>query len=47
MIPLLMRRLRLERATSADARWLHERLKVECDPFGVSVKLNDDDTLSL
>lgn len=47
MIPLQMRRLRLERATSADARWLHERLKVECDPIGVSVKLNDDDTLSL
>jgi poly-gamma-glutamate synthesis protein (capsule biosynthesis protein) len=47
MIPFQVRKFRLERASSSDARWLHAQLERETSRFGAHVALNPDDTLAL
>jgi poly-gamma-glutamate capsule biosynthesis protein CapA/YwtB (metallophosphatase superfamily) len=39
LVPLRIVRFRLERASSADATWLLNRLQCLCEPFGVHLKL--------
>jgi poly-gamma-glutamate synthesis protein (capsule biosynthesis protein) len=46
LVPLRMRRLRLERASSADAEWLAHTLDRESAPFGVRVTRRADGALS-
>ena len=46
MVPLHMRRLRLERASTADAEWLAQTLDRESAPFGVRVRRQPDGALS-
>lgn len=46
LMPLHMRRLRLERAANADAKWLANRLDRECAPFGVRVRQETDGALA-
>lgn len=46
LVPLQMRRLRLERASAADAEWLARTLDRECAPFGVRVHRNLDGELT-
>lgn len=46
LVPLQMRRFRLERASSADVAWLARRLDRESAPFGVRVMREKDDALS-
>jgi poly-gamma-glutamate synthesis protein (capsule biosynthesis protein) len=41
VVPLHMRRLRLERASTADAEWLAQTLDRESAPFGVRVRHSD------
>lgn len=43
MVPLRMRRLRLERAERDDAAWLRDMLARESAPFGVRVALVEDE----
>jgi poly-gamma-glutamate synthesis protein (capsule biosynthesis protein) len=47
MIPLRLERLQLQRASTADSRWLAETLDRECRELGASVHLAADSTLSL
>jgi poly-gamma-glutamate synthesis protein (capsule biosynthesis protein) len=47
LVPMRIERLRLNRATRQEARWLRERLARESDRFRVSVALGEDDTLEL
>lgn len=47
MIPTQVRRLRVQRAPYADARWLHNRLNREGRQFGARVQLHPDHTLTL
>ncbi len=47
MVPMRIRRFRLERASSADARWLAETLDRESAPFGCAVELSAEKTLIL
>ncbi|MBK9263189.1 MAG: CapA family protein [Polyangiaceae bacterium] len=47
MVPLCMRRFRLERATRSDARWLAEASSREGSRFGTRVVLGKEDTLVL
>jgi poly-gamma-glutamate synthesis protein (capsule biosynthesis protein) len=47
MIPMLMRRFRLNRAAAADTRWLRERLDRESSSFGCRVKAAADRSLEL
>jgi poly-gamma-glutamate capsule biosynthesis protein CapA/YwtB (metallophosphatase superfamily) len=46
LFPLRMRRMRLERASAADAEWLAQRLDRESAPFGVRVLRHEDGALS-
>ncbi len=46
LVPLHMRRLRLERATTADAEWLAQTLDRESAAFGVRVRRQPDGALS-
>ncbi len=46
LVPLHMRRFRLERASTADAEWLAQTLDRESAPFGVRVRRQTDDALS-
>jgi poly-gamma-glutamate synthesis protein (capsule biosynthesis protein) len=46
MVPLHMRRFRLERASSADAEWLAQTLDRESAPFDVRVRRQPDGALS-
>ena len=46
LVPLHMRRLRLERASTADAQWLAQTLDRESAPFGVRVRRQPDGALS-
>lgn len=46
LIPLHIRRMRLERASSADGEWLAHRLDRESAPFGVRVLRQEDGALS-
>ena len=46
LVPLHMRRLRLERASTADAEWLAQTLDRESAPFGVRVRRQTDGALS-
>ncbi|MEF3365516.1 CapA family protein [Methylocystis sp. 9N] len=45
LVPLHMRRFRLERASGADADWLARRLDRESAPYGVRIRRRDDGTL--
>lgn len=47
MIPTRVRRLRVQRATPDDARWLHDRLNREGQRFGTHVRLHQDNSLTL
>ncbi|HEY5618620.1 MAG TPA: hypothetical protein VIK60_11810 [Vicinamibacterales bacterium] len=47
MTPLQIRRLRLNRATAEDARWVSDTLNRINGPFGVRVELGSDGTLAL
>ncbi|MBG0798210.1 CapA family protein [Methylocystis sp. L43] len=46
LVPLHMRRFRLERASTADAEWLAQTLDRESAPFGVRVRRQPDGALS-
>jgi len=46
LVPLHMRRFRLERASTADADWLARTLDRESAPFGVRIRREADGTLS-
>ena len=46
LIPLHVRRFRLERASTADAEWLAQTLDRESAPFGVRVRRHADGALS-
>ncbi|MFO1125569.1 MAG: CapA family protein [Methylocystis sp.] len=46
LIPLHLRRLRLERASSADVEWLAHTLDRECAPLGVRVHREPDGALA-
>ncbi len=45
MVPMRIRRLRLERARGDDARWLADRLDRASRPFGAGVRLTGDERL--
>jgi poly-gamma-glutamate synthesis protein (capsule biosynthesis protein) len=47
MIPMRTRRMRLERASAPDARWMAERLTEISRPFGRVVVSERDRTLAL
>jgi len=47
MVPMQIRRFRLQRAVPADAAWLRERLTRECAPFGTRLELAPDGRLRL
>ncbi len=47
MVPMQMRRFRLQRASPADARWLARSLNRECGRFGADVDLTEQGVLSL
>ncbi len=43
MVPLQIRRFRLRRASSRDAKWLRDTLNQASQPFGTTLELNPDD----
>jgi poly-gamma-glutamate capsule biosynthesis protein CapA/YwtB (metallophosphatase superfamily) len=45
LVPFRSQRLRLQRASTADTRWLLDTLNRECLPFGVQLQLADDGSL--
>jgi poly-gamma-glutamate capsule biosynthesis protein CapA/YwtB (metallophosphatase superfamily) len=47
MVPMRMRRFRLERPSAADSKWLCNLLNQLGGRFGTSMRLEDDDSLSL
>jgi len=47
MVPMRIRRLRLERARGDDARWLADTLDLASRPFGAGVRLTDDERLKV
>jgi poly-gamma-glutamate synthesis protein (capsule biosynthesis protein) len=47
LLPFQSRRLRLRRASAADAGWLLATLNRECRPFGAELRLADDGSLQL
>lgn len=47
MLVTQIRRLRVQRATPLDVRWMHDLLTRQGQPFGVQVQLHQDNTLSL
>lgn len=47
LVPTRLRRLRLERASGADSRWLYDTLARECGDLGCGVRAQDDGRLAL
>jgi poly-gamma-glutamate capsule biosynthesis protein CapA/YwtB (metallophosphatase superfamily) len=47
LVPMRMRRFRLERASAADAKWLCNLLNALGTPFATQTHLDDDDSLTL
>lgn len=47
LIPMQIRRLRLNRATAIDGRWLHDLLNRLGQPFGTRVETTDDGGMTL
>jgi poly-gamma-glutamate capsule biosynthesis protein CapA/YwtB (metallophosphatase superfamily) len=47
LVPMQVRRFRLNRALAADAQWLHQMLNRECAPFGTQVSLQGDNSLTV
>jgi poly-gamma-glutamate synthesis protein (capsule biosynthesis protein) len=47
MIPMRLRRFRLNHASADDAQWLHDLLNHLCAPFGAQTKLENDHSLTL
>jgi poly-gamma-glutamate synthesis protein (capsule biosynthesis protein) len=47
LVPMRMRRFRLERTSAADAIWLDKLLTKTGAPFGTRVDLAEDDSLTL
>jgi len=47
MVPMQVRRLQLNRASAADARWLMDTLNREGRQFGTRVEMGEGDTLTL
>ena len=47
MAPMRMRRIRLERASSADTRWLVEKLGQISDPFGTLIDAGPDGVITI
>ena len=45
MVPMQMRRFRLERASAADSKWLSALLKQLGKPFGTTARLEEDNNL--
>ena len=47
MVPMQIKRFRLQHVTTADARWLRDMLQREGGKFGTGVELHADNTLTL
>jgi poly-gamma-glutamate capsule biosynthesis protein CapA/YwtB (metallophosphatase superfamily) len=47
LVPMRMRRFRLERASAADAKWLSNLLNQQGKPFATQTRLDNDDCLTL
>lgn len=47
LVPMRMKRLRLGRASKAEARWLRDVLNRAGKPFGTGVELHDDNTMTV
>ena len=47
LVPMRMRRFRLERASAADAKWLCNLLNQLGKPFATQTHLDNDDRLTL
>ena len=47
LVPMQMRRFRLQRALAADARWLCDLLNELGKPFGTALRLQEDNSLTL
>jgi poly-gamma-glutamate synthesis protein (capsule biosynthesis protein) len=47
MVPMQIKRFRLQRASGQDARWLGERMNRECAKLGTRVELRADNVLTL
>jgi poly-gamma-glutamate capsule biosynthesis protein CapA/YwtB (metallophosphatase superfamily) len=47
IVPMQMKRFRLNRAPAADAQWLRDQLNDLGSPFGTSVHLKEDNSLAL
>jgi len=45
LVPMQMRRFRLERTSAADARWLADLLNELGAPFGSQTRLSEDNSL--
>ena len=46
LVPMRIRRFRVQRASREEAQWLRDRLDREGQPRGVRIELNDDATLT-
>jgi poly-gamma-glutamate capsule biosynthesis protein CapA/YwtB (metallophosphatase superfamily) len=47
IVPMQMKRFRLNRVSAADAEWLRDLLNDLGSPFGTSVQLQEDNSLAL
>jgi poly-gamma-glutamate capsule biosynthesis protein CapA/YwtB (metallophosphatase superfamily) len=47
LVPMQMRRFRLERVSAADAKWLCNLVNKLGKPYGTPVKLDENNSLSL
>jgi poly-gamma-glutamate synthesis protein (capsule biosynthesis protein) len=47
MVPLQIRKMRLNRVSRADAEWLASTLNREGEPLGTRIRLGTDDVLRL
>jgi poly-gamma-glutamate capsule biosynthesis protein CapA/YwtB (metallophosphatase superfamily) len=47
LVPMQSRRFRLNRASAADARWLHDLMNRLGTPFGTQARLEDDNRIAL
>jgi poly-gamma-glutamate capsule biosynthesis protein CapA/YwtB (metallophosphatase superfamily) len=47
LVPMQMRRFRLERASAADAKWLCNLLNELGERFGTTLRLEEDNSLTL
>jgi poly-gamma-glutamate synthesis protein (capsule biosynthesis protein) len=45
LVPMQMRRFRLERASAADTKWLCNLLNELGKPFGTALRLQEDNSL--